>query len=304
MLWLVQIIGTVLAVGLAPLFVGVAQTVKARLQGRRGPSVLQGYWVLAKTWHKETTVPQYSSWVFRLAPSISLAALLVIAAMIPWGGTVPQAWPHNLLAVFFLLALERFWVGLAGMDSAGTFGGLGASRVTTLGTGIEPALLASFGILWVLSGHTSIQPIAPELERMTLGVLPWGLAALSYALVVLAEAGRLPVDNPDTHLELTMMHEATILEYNGRFLAESQLGIAIKLTAIIGLGWVWLGPQLGSPWANFGLRLVEVLLSSAGLGWVESRFAKLRYFQVPTYLAMAAGIGMLAFYLVVSGGIT
>lgn len=303
MLWVVQVVGVVFAVGLAPLFVGIAQTVKARVQGRRGPSVLQGYWVLAKTWHKETTVPQYSSWVFRLAPSISLAALLVIVASIPWAGTVPVSWPHNLLALFFLLALERFWVGLAGMDSAGTFGGLGASRITALGNGIEPAMLAAFGILWVLSGNTEIQPMATQLSHLSLGVLPWGLAALSYALVVLAEAGRLPVDNSDTHLELTMMHEATILEYNGRFLAESQMAMAIKLTAIIGLGWVWLGPQFHSLWANLALRLLELLVSSAGLGWVESRFAKLRYFQIPTYLAMAAGIGMLAFYLVVSGGL-
>ncbi|MHB1626748.1 MAG: respiratory chain complex I subunit 1 family protein [Bacilli bacterium] len=303
MLWGVQIAGVVLAIGLSPFFMGVAQTVKARLQGRRGPSVLQGYWVLAKTWRKETTAPEFSSWIFRLAPSMSLAALILIVAAIPWSDSVPSVWPHNLLVVFFLLALERFWVGLAGMDSAGTFGGLGASRVTTLGTGIEPAMLAAFGLLWALSGHTDIQPLAPELARRSLGALPWGLAALSYAFVLLAEVGRLPVDNPDTHLELTMMHEATVLEYSGRFLAQSQIAGAVKFTAVMALGWVWLGPQLASPWANLGLRLIELVVSSAALGWVESRFVKLRYFQLPAYLATAAGVGVLAFYLVVSGGL-
>ncbi|RIV20269.1 formate hydrogenlyase [Alicyclobacillaceae bacterium I2511] len=303
MLWGAQIVGVVLAIGLAPFFMGVAQTVKARRQGRHGPSVWQGYWVLAKTWRKETTVPEYSSWVFRLAPSMSLAALLLTVLLIPWSGTVPSAWPHDLLAVFFLLAFERFWVGLAGMDSAGTFGGLGASRIATLGTGIEPAMLAAFGVLWVLSRQTAIQPLAPALMRQSLGIIPWGLAVLSYAFVLLAETGRLPVDNPDTHLELTMMHEATVLEYNGRFLAQSQLAIAVKLTAILGLGWIWLGPQLATPWANLGLRLVELLVSSVALGWLESRSTKLRYFQLSTYLTMAAGIGILAFYLVSSGGL-
>ena len=303
MLWGAQIVGVVLAIGLAPFFMGVAQTVKARRQGRLGPSILQSYWVMAKTWNKETTVPEFSSWVFRLAPSMSLAALLLIVLMIPWSGHVPGVWPHDLLAVFFLLAFERFWVGLAGMDSAGTFGGLGASRIATLGTGIEPAMVAAFGVLWALTGQTAIQPLTPILMRQSLGIIPWGLAALSYIFVVLAETGRLPVYNPDTHLELTMMHEATVLEYNGRFLAESQAAIAIKLTAIVALGWIWLGPQLSSPWANLGLRLVELLVSSVALGWVESRFTKLRYFQLPTYLAMATGVGMLAFYLVASGGL-
>ena len=303
MLWAAQIIGIFLAVVLAPLYAGIAQTVKARLQGRRGPSPWQGYRVLAKTWHKETTVPEFSSWIFRLAPAVSLTAVLAVAMLIPWSGRVPDGWPHDLLAVFFLLALERFWAGLAGLDSAGTFGGLGASRIATLGSGIEPAMLAVFGILWFLSGQTGIQPLAPALLRQPLSALPWGLAALGYALVVLAEAGRLPVDNPDTHLELTMMHEAAVLEYNGRFLAQSQAAAAIKFTAVTALGWVWLGPQLPSPWAELGLRPAELALSSAALGWVESRFAKLRYFQLPAYLGMAIGAGMLALYLAASGGL-
>lgn len=301
-LWSVQIIGVVFALALAPLYVGIAQTVKARLQGRRGPSIWQGYTVLYKTWYKQTTVPEYSSVIFRIAPSVSLSALIVIAVVIPWGGQVPGGWPHDLVTVFFLLALERFWVGLAGLDSAGTFGGLGASRISTLGSGIEPALFAVFGILWLLTGGTSIQPIAPQLLQHPLSALPWLLAALGYALVLLAELGRLPVDNPDTHLELTMMHEATLLEYNGRLLAQSQLAIAVKFTAVIALGWVWLGPVLSSPWANLVLHLIEVAVTSALLGWAESHLVKLRYFRLPAYLGLAMGTGMLAVYVAVAGG--
>ena len=247
-------------------------------------------------------MPEYSSWVFRLAPTVSLSALIVIVIFIPWGGSVPTGWPHDLITVFFLLALERFWAGLAGLDSAGTFGGLGSSRITTLGSGIEPAMFAVFGLLWFLSGQTDIVPIAPHLLPHPLSALPWGLAALGYAFVALAETGRLPVDNPDTHLELTMMHEATVLEYNGRLLAQSQVVVAVKFTAMIALGWVWLGPQFLSPWANLASRFAELAVSSVLLGWIESRFVKLRYFRLPAYLGIAIGAGMLAVYVVVTGG--
>lgn len=301
-LWGVQIAGIILGLALAPLYMGIAQTMKARMQGRRGPSIWQGYWVLRKTWNKETTVPEYSSWVFRLAPAVSVGALVVIVVIIPWGDQSPAGWPHDLLTVFFLLALERFWSGLAGLDSAGTFGGFGASRVTTIGSGIEPAMVAVFGILWVLSDGTNITPLAPRLAHHPFFALPWVLAALGYIFVLLAEVGRLPVDNPDTHLELTMMHEATILEYNGRLLAQSLFGGAVKFTALIALGWVWLGPVLGSPWANLGLRLVELAVTSVLIGWLESRFVKLRYMRLPTYFVIAIGIGILAVYVVMIGG--
>lgn len=301
MLGIAQIVAVLMVVAVSPLLWGITQTVKARLQGRHGPRLGQMYWVIAKTWTKETTVPEYSSWIFRLAPSIGLAAILLAALTIPVGGRVPAGWPHNLLTLFFLLALERFWVGLAGLDSAGTFGGLGASRVSTLGTGVEPALLAACGILWQVSGHTEIAPVASWFATRPLGALPWTLAAVSMGFVLLAEMGRVPVDNPDTHLELTMMHEATVLEYDGRLLALSQVAMTLKFSVVIVLGWVLLGPNLPSIWANLAIRAVEVVLTSVALGWIESRFSKIRYFQIPAYLSLAAGLGVLAFYLIAGG---
>jgi formate hydrogenlyase subunit 4 len=301
MMWIQQVVGIAVLVAGSPLLWGIAQSVKARLQGRRGPSAWQMYRVIAKNWRKETTAPEFSSWIFLLAPSVSTTALLMILSMIPLAGSVPGGWPHNLLVIFFLLALERFWVGLAGLDTAGTFGGLGASRITTLGAGIEPALLAAFGVLWQITGHTAIEPLAVGWRPHLAGTLPWLLAAASFGFIWLAELGRLPVDNPDTHLELTMMHEAAILEYNGRLLAMSQWAMTLKFTAVTALGWVILGPHLRSTPANLGLLLMELLVTAAALGWAESRFTKLRYFQLPTYLAAAAGLGMVAVYLVAGG---
>lgn len=298
----VQIVGIVLALVLAPLHVGIAQTTKARMQGRRGPSIWQGYWVLRKTWMKETTVPEHSSWIFKLSPIVSLSAIITVIILIPWGGQVIEGWPHDLLTIFFLLALERFWIGLAGLDSAGTFGGLGASRITTLGSGIEPAMFGVFGLLWLLSGGTAIVPIAPQLLKHPLGALPWLLAALGYCFVLMAEMGRLPVDNVDTHLELTMMHEATVLEYNGRLLAQSQLATDVKFTSLVALGWLWLGPSVRSPWAVLCLLQLELAFTSFILGVVESRFVKLRYFRLPGYLGATIGMGILAVFLVVSRG--
>jgi formate hydrogenlyase subunit 4 len=298
-----DMIGLLVLLVLSPLYMGIAQRVKARCQGRHGPGWTQPYWRLGKTWHKETTVPEFTSWVFRVAPAVSLAALLLVLASVPVAGAGPAGWPDDVLTVFFLLAVERFWVGLAGLDAAGAFGGLGASRVATLGAGVEPALLAAFGILFGLRNQTVIVPLAARVLALPLGPLPWALAVVSYGMVVLAEAGRLPVDNPDTHLELTMMHEAAVLEYNGRLLALSEVAAGVKLTALLALGWVWLGPHWASPWDNLATVLTGVAASVAALGAVESRFVKLRYFQLPGYVTIAAGIGTLALYLAVSGGI-
>ena len=132
-------------------------------------------------------------------------------------------------------------------------------------------------------------------------LFPWVLASISVALVLLAEWGRLPVDNPNTHLELTMMHEATLLEYNGRFLALSEWAMSLKFTALAAFAWVVLGPYLPSLWANLGLRMIEIAATAGALGWAESRFTKLLYFQLPAYLAVAAGMGMLGFYLATGG---
>lgn len=301
MVWIVQGVGVAVLVAVAPWMWGIAQTVKARCQGRRGPAPGQLYWIIRKHWHKETTVPDRSSWVFRLAPSVSMASLVLIVITIPIAGRVPPEWPHNMLTLFFLLALERFWSGLAGLDTGGTFGGLGASRITTLGTGIEPALFAALGIAWQVSGDGAIVPLAAHLTNGSASLLPWALASVSVALVLLAEWGRLPVDNPDTHLELTMMHEATLLEYDGRFLALSEWAMALKFTALATFGWVVLGPHLPSLWANLGLRIIEIAATAGVLGWVESGLTKLRYFQLPAYLAVAAGLGMLGFYLAAGG---
>lgn len=300
-LWLSQLSVLVIVLAGGPFLWGLAQVQKAHRQGRHGPSVWQMYWVIAKNWRKETVRPEYSSWVILLTPSVSAGVMVTVLIMIPWVGQLPRAWPNNLLVIFFLLALERFWTSLAGIDSAGSFGGLGASRVAILGTGIEPVLLATFGMVWPLTGHTAIQPISHLLGPQPYGPLAWMAAVLSFTLLALAELGRLPIDNPDTHLELTMIHEATVLELNGRLLALTQWAMTLKMTVIVALGWVIFGPEATRMWINGALRIGELAGTAALLGILESRLVKLRYFTLPTYWVIAAGIGFLAFYLEIGG---
>lgn len=283
--------------GLAPLWVGIGQTVKARIQGRQGPAVWQWYWTIAKNWRKRPRAPEWTSPVFYGAPIVSLAALLVaLGEVTPTVGPL-QSWPHDLLTVFYLLALERFAVGLQGLDVAGAFGGLGASRVTTLGAGIEPAFLVTVGTLFGLSGNTHVISLWSLLMPLPLGWVAWTLVAISLVMVILAETGRIPVDNPDTHLELTMMHEATILEYGGPLLALQQFAQAVKVTVVLVLASDVLAPPGGmmAPAEPFA----ALILGSSVMGIVESRFAKLRFFQLPAYCAAAAGLGFLAVHFAV-----
>ena len=291
---IVQSLGFFITLGLSPFFVGLIQTTKARLQGRHGPSVWQGYYVLFKYWKKETTMPANSSFVFVMAPIVSISVIVVIMLFIPWGKPLPGVLAGDFIMVFFLLALERFWTALAGLDTSGTFGGLGASRILTIGIGLEPMLFAVFGLCFFLTGNTHFAQISPRWLRQAPHVLAWLLAAGGLVLTILLEVGRLPIDNPDTHLELTMMHEATQLEYNGRLFAFSQFSAMSKVTAMFGIGWVWFGPTLSSPWWTLLLHLFELGVSSILVGVVESFTIKMRFFRIPYYVSAVIGMGLLA----------
>jgi formate hydrogenlyase subunit 4 len=291
---IVQSLGFFIALGLSPFFVGLIQTTKARIQGRHGPSVWQGYYVLFKYWKKETTVPANSSLVFVIAHIVSISVIVVIMLVIPWGKQLPAVLSGDFIMVFFLLALERFWTALAGLDTSGTFGGFGASRILTIGIGLEPMLFAVFGLCFFLTGNSHFAQISPLWFRQAPHVLAWLLAAGGFVLTILLEIGRLPIDNPDTHLELTMMHEATQLEYNGRLFAFSQFSAMSKVTAMLGIGWVWFGPSLSSPWWTLLLHLCELGVSSILIGVVESFTIKMRFFRIPYYVSAVIGMGLLA----------
>ena len=291
---IVQSFGFFIAIGLSPFFVGLIQMTKARIQGRHGPSVWQGYYVLLKYWKKETTLPENSSLIFVIAPIVSISVMLLIMLFIPWGKPLPGVLAGDFIMVFFLLALERFWTALAGLDTSGTFGGLGASRILTIGVGLEPMLFAVFGLCFFLTGNTHFAQISPLWLRQAPHLLAWFLAAGGFALTILLEIGRLPIDNPDTHLELTMMHEATQLEYNGRLFAFSHFASMCKVTAMLAIGWVWFGPTLSSQWWTLLLHLFELGVSSILVGVVESFTIKMRFFRIPYYVSAVIGMGLLA----------
>jgi formate hydrogenlyase subunit 4 len=290
---------------LAPLVQGLIQHLKARLQGRHGPGLLQPYFTLAKLWGRQAVRPEASGTIFRLAPRAALAIVLAAGLIVPlvWL-PAPLAAFGDFIAVVGLLALERFVLGLAALDSGTPFGGLGSSRESTLGALIEPALFA-LALPWIaLAGSTAWPALlmASSAASPTSVVRFFGLAA--GLIVLLAETGRLPVDNPDTHLELTMIHEAMVLEASGPDLA--LLSLAQMVKQLVALALV---ADLLLPWALVDLppplqpvaALVQLLALGALLALAESLSAKLRFFRLPAYIGAATALSSAAAVLQVWG---
>jgi formate hydrogenlyase subunit 4 len=208
-----QLLQMTLVIGLAPLLTGLVRVVKARLQRRRGPSLLQPYRDLARLARKEAIVADSASWLFRIAPYIVFAATWTAAALIPTFATgLLFSWSADLIAIVALLGLARFFLALAGLDVGTSFGGLGASREAMFASLAEPAMIVIVFSLALIAGSTQLSTVA---AAMTAGVglrVTLGMALIALVVVAVAENGRIPVDNPATHLELTMVHEAMILE--------------------------------------------------------------------------------------------
>jgi len=292
---------------LAPLVQGLIQRIKAALQGRRGPRIFQPYFTLAKLWRRQDIRPLPASWVFVVVPRLALGIVLAACLSVPllWS-PAPLGWGGDFIIVVGLLALERFVISLAGLDTGTPFGGLGSSRESIVGALVEPALFA-LALPWiVLAGSTAW----PALLAASAAATPASVVrffGLGAALIVsLAETGRLPVDNPDTHLELTMIHEAMVLEYSGPQLALLSLAQMAKQLLVLALV-----ADLLVPWGIGGLALPTglaplVVLTkwvalALGLGVAESLSAKLRFFRLPGYLGAAAALSSAAAVLQVWG---
>jgi formate hydrogenlyase subunit 4 len=294
----------VLLVLLAPLVRGVISRIKARIQNRHGASVWRPYADLLKLFRKEDLVPDSASFVFRLAPIVLFGATLVVAAFVPLlHGSALLGASGDFILLVYLLALGRFFLMLGAMDGGSSFGGMGASRealVSTLAEG--PFLLALMSV--AIAAHTG--SIA--------GIVQWtvgqdffqfsavhALAFVALALVAIAETGRIPVDNPTTHLELTMIHEAMVLEYSGPSLALIEWASAIKLTVVMTL-LIALFVPWGMASSILALAIViasiVLLLKMAALvlalALVESSVAKLRMYLVPDFLGVASALAILA----------
>ncbi|MDA8265278.1 MAG: NADH-quinone oxidoreductase subunit H [Actinomycetota bacterium] len=299
-----SVLQVVLLVVGGPLLVGLMRKVRCRLEGRAGPPIHQPLLDLRKLARRERMRPEHATWVFSAAPLVLVGTTLVIAAVAPLLTTSPAFGQYgDLFAIVYLLLLGSVALALGALDTATAFGGMGASRAMTIGAVAEPALLLSVLALSI-PAHSSDLPaiITGSLTHPIWLATPQRLLALvAFVIVIVAESGRLPVDNPSTHLELTMVHEAMILEYAGADLALVRLGESMRLALMI-----CLLADLFVPWgiatapgpAHVGLGLVaivaKVAVLGAGLAAFEVTVARLRLFRVPELMAGAFVLAVLA----------
>jgi formate hydrogenlyase subunit 4 len=288
---------------LAPLLTGLVRKVKARLLGRRGPSVIQPYRDLLRLLRKEVVLAENASWLFRVTPYLIFAATWVAAALVPtFAAGLMFSWTADLIAIIALLASARFFLALAGMDVGTSFGGIGSSREMLIASLAEPAMLLVVFTLALVAGSTQLSTVATFMASSDVGLrVSLGLAFFGLVMVAIAENGRIPVDNPATHLELTMVHEAMVLEYSGRHLAMIELAAALKLLLYVSLIACLFAPWgLASPNAppsglalGFGAYLFKLLAGGCALALFETAIAKMRVFRVPEFLGAALMLGLL-----------
>ncbi len=292
-----------LVVGLAPLLVGLVHKLKARLLRQRGAPLIQPYRDLLRLMKKEVVLAQNASWLFRVVPYVVFAATWVAAALIPTFATGLQfSATADLIAIVALLASARFFLALAGMDVGTSFGGIGASREMLIATLAEPAMLLTVFVLALVAGSTQLSTIVQFMASPVVGLrVSLGMAMVALVIVALAENGRIPVDNPATHLELTMVHEAMVLEYSGRHLAMIELASALKLLLYISLiGAVFFPWGIASPGTGgvahllgIGFYLGKLAVGGVLLAVLEVSIAKMRVFRVPDLLGVALMLALL-----------
>ena len=299
-----DVVQVLLLVVVAPLVRGVVARLKAKVQNRRGASVFRPYADLAKLFRKEDVVPPTASFMFRLAPMALIAVTVVAAAFIPvLRGSALLGTKGDFFILVYLLALGRFFLMLGAMDGGSSFGGMGASREALVSTLAEAPLLLALVALAMVAHAASIGKMVLWTTGQDFFELSavHALALAAMALVVVAETGRIPVDNPTTHLELTMIHEAMILEYSGPSLALIEWANAIKLTLmmalLIGLFLPWgIASAFSLPAIILALLLwlAKVGGMALALALVESSVAKLRMYMVPDFLGVASALAILA----------
>ena len=289
---------------LSPLITGLNRALKARAQTRRGPSLLQPYRDLYKLLRKGMVIPETASWIFTATPYVLFVTTLLASLLIPTvSANAPLSLFGGVLAVVYLLALGRFFLALAGLDTGSSFGGLGSSREMTISAIAEPALMLAVFTVAIGAGSTNLSLVAQSALNQGWRFLGPSqmLAFAALFIVLIAETGRIPVDNPATHLELTMIHEAMILEYSGPYLAFIEWAAAIKQMVLMTiLVNVFFPFGLSADWSpvpvaiSLALFILKLLLLSAVVAVVEISNAKMRLFRVPELLAIAFVLGALA----------
>ncbi len=311
---LAQLTAMVLALVLAPLLTGWVNQCRAWLQNKSGPGLLQPYRVLHKLFHKDSVVADHASRLFRAVPYLVFGCMALASSIVPTLSTdLPLSPAADAIALVGLFALARVFISLGAMDIGTSFGSLGARREMLIGFLAEPALLMVLFSASLISRSTSLTTVVETLAHRELAIYPaLAFALVAFIMVALAENARVPVDNPATHLELTMIHEALILEYSGRHLALLEWGASLKLFA-----YSCIGIALFLPWGiaeataplsmllSLPVLVAKLAVGGVCLAVVETLAAKMRIFRVPEFLAGAfllAVIGMLVHLLLAAGG--
>jgi formate hydrogenlyase subunit 4 len=309
-----QLLQMALMLAAAPLLTGFVRVAKARLVGRRGPPLLQPYRDLLRLLRKEVVLADEASWLFRATPYMVFTAVWLAAGLVPTFTTdlalVPTA---DLIALVALLATARFFLALAALDVGTSFGGIGSSREMMIAALAEPAMLMVIFSIAILVHTTSLSLIVEFMLSGGVGLrVSLALALVALLMVAVAENGRIPIDNPSTHLELTMVHEAMVLEYSGRHLALVEAAAMVKLLlyaaliACIFLPWGIALPGAGPGGLLLGLVAFAIKMAGAGavLAVAETTAAKMRVFRYGEYLGGALLLGLLAaIFLYVSRGL-
>ena len=300
----VGILQTILLIAIAPLMAGIVSKLKAGMQNRPGSSVLQPYRDLIKLCRKDRVVSGSCSWIFRAVPIVCMSSMLILAAMTPFVYTGVLAPYGGLVTVVYMFTMYRFAMVLGGLEGGSTFGGMGSSREMMMSVLIEPALLLGIATLAVLSGAgTDMGDISEAIASMGMAAVGPALilAACSFMITLLAENARIPFDNPTTHLELTMVHEAMLLEYSGRDLAMMEYSSMLRMTifmAMLGsLFLPWGISATGDP-ASLVLGLVLAMAKMLAIAFVvalvESVLCKSRLFKVPNLLTVSFALSLIA----------
>jgi formate hydrogenlyase subunit 4 len=302
-----QALQMLLVLALAPLVLGVTRKVKARLLRRIGPPSWQPYIDLWKLMHKEAVLAHNASWLYRVTPYLVFAATWVAAALVPtYAANLMFSWSADLIAIVALLATARFALALAGMDVGTSFGGIGSSREMMIASLAEPAMLLVVFSVALIAGTTQLSTIAATFADASIGLrVSLGLALIAFVFVAIAENARIPIDNPATHLELTMVHEAMVLEYSGRHLAVIEAAAALKLLLYFSL--------IACLFVPFGMATADKTTDTLVLGLMtyvlkifalaillpigETAVAKMRVFRYPIFLGGAFAASALAVFL-------
>ena len=306
---LIEIAQVAILLALAPAFTGWVKMMKCWFQGRTSPGLFQPYWDIMKLFSKAVVLAENASWIFRFTPYLVFGVTIMAGGIVPiLSADLPLSAMADVIALVALFAIARFFTALAGMDIGTAFGGMGSSREMTIASLAEPAMLMAVFAVSLVSKSTSLSQMVFVISQGHSILRPsLVFALLAFILIALAETGRVPVDNPATHLELTMIHEAMILEYSGRHLALIEWASMMKLFLFTVLGiasffpWgIALNDDLLSVLAAVPFLLFKLGIVGIGIVMIETGLAKMRIFRITEFLGSAflfATLGMLSYFM-------